>query len=44
MEQARLEEKNKLNELKSMLYDKQRKMQEIQADLEKISQENSLLE
>jgi hypothetical protein len=44
MEEARLEEKNKLNSLKATLYDQQRKMQAIQAELEFISAQNSELE
>lgn len=44
MEEARAREKNKLNELKNTLYDQQRKMQNIQSELEVISAKNSVLE
>ena len=44
MEEARAQEKDKLNQLKNTLYDQQRKMQVIQADIESISQANSVLE
>ena len=44
MEEARSEEKSKLNELKSLLYEQQRKMQAIQAELEEIGAQNSELE
>lgn len=37
MEEARQEEKRKLNDLNTLLYDKSRKMQEIQSELEQIS-------
>lgn len=44
MEEARLREKNKLNELKNTLYEQQRKMQTIQGELEIISAKNGILE
>lgn len=44
MEEARAEEKEKLNQLKATLYEKQRQMQDIQSELEQISQQNSALE
>ena len=44
MEEARANEKNKLNELKNTLYEQQRKMQNIQGELEVISAKNSVLE
>ena len=44
MEEARAEEKDKLNSLKATLYEKQRQMQDIQSELEQISQQNSALE
>lgn len=44
MEEARLREKNKLNELKNTLYEQQRKMQSIQGELEIISAKNGILE
>ena len=44
MEEARLDEKNTLNELKATLYDQSRKMQAIQSELEQISAQNSELE
>lgn len=44
MEEARQDEKDQLNVLNSSLFDKQRKMQEIQSELEQISAQNSELE
>ena len=44
MEEARASEKKKLNELKNTLYEQQRKMQNIQSELEVISAKNSVLE
>lgn len=44
MEEARQDEKKRLNELNTHLFDKQRKMQEIQSELEQISAQNSELE
>jgi len=44
MEDARVQEKTKISELKGTLYDQQRKMQDIQAELETISLQNSELE
>lgn len=44
MEDARTQEKVKLNDLKNVLYEQQRKMQLIQNDIETISAANSILE
>ena len=44
MEEARIREKDNLNELKNMLYGLQRKMQSTQSELEVISGLNSELE
>ena len=44
MEEARAHEIKKLNELKDLLYDRQREMQSIQQTLEEISAKNSRLE
>ena len=44
MEDARIREKDKLNELKNTLYALQRKMQNTQTELEAISAKNSILE
>ena len=44
VEEARAHEIKKLNELKDLLYDRQREMQSIQATLEDISAKNSRLE
>jgi DNA repair ATPase RecN len=44
MEDARSNEKANLNDLKNTLYDQQRKMQNIQNDIEMISAANSVLE
>lgn len=44
MEEARSNEKAKLNDLKNVLYEQQRKMQSIQNDIEMISAANSVLE
>lgn len=44
MEEARIKEKSRLNELKATLYDKQRNMQKVQAELEIVSAKNSMLE
>ena len=44
MEEARSNEKTKLNDLKNILYEQQRKMQSIQNDIEMISAANSVLE
>lgn len=44
MEEARSNEKAKLNDLKNILYEQQRKMQSIQNDIEMISAANSVLE
>lgn len=44
MEEARIKEKSRLNELKATLYDKRRNMQKVQAELEIVSAKNSMLE
>ena len=44
MEEARVQEKTRLNELKHTLYEKQREMQKVQGELEVVSAKNSLLE
>ena len=44
MEDARTQEKVKLNDLKNYLYEQQRKMQTVQNDIETISAANSILE
>ena len=44
MEEARAREKNKLNELKDTLYERQRDMQYIQTTLEEIAAKNNRLE
>lgn len=44
MEEARADEKQKLNELKAVLYEQERKMIAIQGELENISALNSELE
>ena len=44
MEEARMKEKTTMNSLQDNLYEMQRKMQNLQIELEKVSEKNSALE
>jgi len=44
MEDTRLREKQKMQELQNKLYEKQRQMQCLQNDIEKLSSKNGVLE